>query len=75
MHGRSHLDTARREVDLPDDLAAAFAEPTAARAFWQTLSFSKQQGHVTPVTGAKKAETRAARVRTSIEMLTAGVAR
>lgn len=69
------LDTASREVDLPDDLAAALAEHATARAFWETLSFSKQQWHVTQVTGAKKAETRAARVQTSIEMLAAGIAR
>lgn len=63
------LDTAPRETELPGDLAAALdAEPTA-KAFWATLTHSKQQWHVLQVTGAKKPETRAARVARSVAML------
>lgn len=63
------LDTAPREVELPDDLAAALDADPAAKEFWDTLSYSKQSWHVLQVTGAKKAETRSARVAKSIAML------
>jgi hypothetical protein len=63
------LDTAPREVAVPDDLAAALDADADAKAFWETLSHSKQSWHVLQVTGAKKAETRAARVAKSVAML------
>lgn len=63
------LDTAPREVEVPEDLAAAIDADPAAKAFWDTLSYSKQQWHVLQVTGAKKAETRANRVAKSINLL------
>ena len=59
------LDTAPREIEVPDDLAAALAAEPAAQAFFEGLSYSKQSWHVFQVTGAKKAETRQARVETS----------
>ncbi len=63
------LDTAERVAEVPDDLAAALAAAPEAKAFWDTLSFSKQQWHVLQVTGAKKAETRRARIERSVAML------
>jgi hypothetical protein len=69
------LDTAPREAEVPDDLAAALADDPAAKAFWDTLSHSKQMWHVTQVTSAKKADTRAARVAKSVAMLREGRAR
>ncbi|BCB77804.1 hypothetical protein GCM10022251_38710 [Phytohabitans flavus] len=63
------IDTAPREVEMPDDLAAALASDPAAKAFWDTLSYSKQLWHVTQVTSAKKADTRASRVAKSVAML------
>jgi hypothetical protein len=63
------LDTAPRTVDVPDDLAEALAGDPAAKARWDALSYSKRQWHVLQVTGAKKAETRAARIAKSIELL------
>lgn len=69
------LDSAPREVELPDDLAAALDGAPAAKEFWQTLSYSKQQWHVLQVTGAKKPETRAKRVAASVAMLAEGRAR
>lgn len=62
-------DTAPRQVELPDDLAEALDADPVAKTFWETLSSSKQQWHVAQVTGAKKAETRAARVGKSVAML------
>jgi hypothetical protein len=69
------LDTAPRQVEVPDDLAAALAANKAAKDFWDGMSYSKQSWHVLPVTGAKKAETRSARVEKSVAMLAAGRAR
>ncbi len=63
------LDTAAREVDVPEDLAAALDADPAAKEFWETLSYSKQQWHVLQVSGAKKTETRASRVARSIALL------
>lgn len=63
------LDTAPRQVDLPEDLGAALEADPEAKTFWDTLSYSKQQWHVLQVTGAKKAETRTARVAKSVAML------
>lgn len=69
------LDTAPRQVEVPDDLAAAFTANPQAKQFWDTLSYSNQSWHVHNVTSAKKAETRAARIEKSITMLRAGRAR
>ncbi|MBB4908750.1 YdeI/OmpD-associated family protein [Actinophytocola algeriensis] len=69
------LDTEPREIEVPEDLAAALTADEAARKFWNTLSYSKQSWHVHQVTSAKKAETRAARVEKSVTMLRDGRAR
>jgi Bacteriocin-protection, YdeI or OmpD-Associated/Domain of unknown function (DUF1905) len=69
------LDTAPREIEVPDDLAAALTADERAKEFWDTLSYSKQSWHVHQVTSAKKAETRAARVDKSVTMLREGRAR
>jgi hypothetical protein len=69
------LDTAPREVEVPDDLAEALAANREAREFWDGLSYSKRSWHVLQVTGAKKAETRRARIEKSIAMLAEGRAR
>ncbi len=67
------LDTAPRVLAVPDDLAAALAQNPEAKAFWETLSYSRQQWHVIQVESAKSAETRARRVAKSIELLNSGV--
>ncbi|WP_299169995.1 YdeI/OmpD-associated family protein [uncultured Arthrobacter sp.] len=69
------LDTAPREVDLPEDLTSALEKEPAAKAFWDTLSYSNKSWHALQVTGAKKPETRAARIEKSIGMLREGRAR
>lgn len=69
------LDTAPRRVEVPEDLMAALDAQPAARAFFDSLSFSKQQWHVLQVTGAKQPETRARRVAGSVAMLAEGRAR
>jgi hypothetical protein len=63
------VDDAPRTVTLPDDLAAALAADPAARAFYDTLSYTNQNTYATWVTDAKKPETRADRVTKSVEAL------
>ncbi len=56
------LDTAPREVTVPDDLAAALdAEPEAQRAF-EALSYSNKRAQVLAVEDAKTPETRQRRI-------------
>ena len=69
------LDTAPREVEVPDDFAAALAANPKAKAFWDTLSYSNQQWHVTQATSAKTPETRTRRLQKSITLLAEGQAR
>jgi hypothetical protein len=66
------LDTAPREIALPEDLQAALAASAGARGFWERLSYSNKRAYVLWVEGAKRAETRARRVGEAVEMLAAG---
>ena len=69
------LDTAAREVEVPDDLARALAADPAAKAFWDGLSYSNQRYHVEQIAGAKTDATRERRVAKSIQLLSSGKAR
>jgi hypothetical protein len=66
------LDTVRREVTVPDDLATALAADGAARATWETLSYSNKSWHVLSIEGAKSAETRERRIDKSLAALRDG---
>jgi hypothetical protein len=69
------LDTAPREVTVPEDFAAALdAEPDARRTF-DALSYSNKSWHALQVSGAKTDETRQRRIAKSVEMLREGRAR
>jgi hypothetical protein len=66
------LDTAPREVSVPEDFAAALdAEPAARRTF-DGLSYSNKSWHVLSINGAKADETRQRRIAKSVEALKAG---
>ena len=69
------LDTAPRELEVPEPLAAALAADAQAQAFWETLSYSNRQWHVLQVTSAKTDATRERRIEKSIAMLHEGRAR
>ncbi|MDQ3344850.1 MAG: YdeI/OmpD-associated family protein [Chloroflexota bacterium] len=69
------LDTAPREVTVPDDFAAAFDTEPKARATFDGLSYSNRSWHVLQVTGAKTDETRQRRIGKSVDMLREGRAR
>ena len=64
------LDTAPREVTLPDDLAVAMDDD--ARAAYDRLSFTHRKEWVRWIEEAKKPETRTARVAKTVEGLKAG---
>ena len=69
------LDTAPREVTVPDDLAAALdAVPNARRTF-DGLSYSNKSWHVFQVAGAKTDQTRQRRIARSVDILKQGRAR
>jgi len=61
-----------REVDVPDDLAAALAADEQAGAFFAGLSNSLQRFHVDSVTGAKTAETRQRRIEKALALFREG---
>jgi len=60
-HVTLEADTAARTVMVPSDLARALSAAKARRAF-DALSFTRRREHVEAVTGAKRPETRAARI-------------
>ena len=66
------LDTALREVTVPDDLATALAGDAEAKRFWDSLAYSHQLRHVLAVEGAKAPETRTRRIANTLEMMRAG---
>lgn len=66
------LDTQPREVTIPEDLSAAMAGDAAAKAFFETLSYSNKLRHVLSITDAKTPETRAKRIDKAMEMLRSG---
>jgi Bacteriocin-protection, YdeI or OmpD-Associated/Domain of unknown function (DUF1905) len=66
------LDTAPRELAVPEDFAAALdADPEARRTF-DALSYSNRSWHVLSIEGAKTAETRQRRIEKSIATLHEG---
>ena len=61
-----------REVDVPEDLAAALAADETAGAFFGTLSNSLQRYHADNVAGAKTPETRQRRIDKAIALFREG---
>jgi hypothetical protein len=66
------LDTEKREVAVPAELARALDAEPRARATFDALSNSNKSWHVLQVTGAKTDETRERRIAKSIEALREG---
>ncbi|HEX5400939.1 MAG TPA: YdeI/OmpD-associated family protein [Pseudonocardiaceae bacterium] len=69
---RIEPDTAPREVTVPDDLAAALTGDEAARAFFDTLSYTHRKEWVRWIEEAKRPETRSTRLTKTIESLRTG---
>jgi hypothetical protein len=66
------LDTKPREVDVPEDFAAALAAEPKAQAFFDGLSYSQRSWFVLGIEEAKKPETRANRITKAVERLASG---
>jgi hypothetical protein len=66
------LDTEKREVAIPDDVAEALKVNPAAKTAFEKLSYSHQRAHVEPIAAAKAAETRQRRIDKMITMLSEG---
>lgn len=62
-------DEAPRQVEVPEDLAEAFARDDPARAAFEGLSFSHKREYVRSITDAKRPETRARRIELTIQQL------
>lgn len=66
-------DATTKTVRLPDDLITAFKRSSEARRLYEALSFTNKKEYVLWVVGAKREETRAARVKGTIDKLMAGL--
>lgn len=64
-------DNEVRDVEPPADLRAALAKNAAARARWDKLSFTHKKEHALAIQDAKKPETRARRLRKTLQLLIA----
>jgi hypothetical protein len=63
------LDTAKREIKPPADLAKALRAAPGAWDRWQALSYSHQREHVEAIEGAKKPETRTRRIANAVRSM------
>ncbi|MCU1676190.1 MAG: hypothetical protein JWM93_948 [Frankiales bacterium] len=66
------VDTDKREVEVPADLAAALDADPRARAYFDTLSYSNKLRHVLAINGAKAADTRERRIAKSVALFLEG---
>jgi hypothetical protein len=66
------LDTAPREVAVPDDFATALAAEPAAQRTFDGLPYSERRWFVLGIEGAKAAETRARRIDKAVARLASG---
>jgi hypothetical protein len=66
------VDDEERQIEVPDDLAAALAADPAAREAFDKLSYTHRKEYVRWVEEAKKEATRAGRVASTVEMVREG---
>jgi Bacteriocin-protection, YdeI or OmpD-Associated/Domain of unknown function (DUF1905) len=69
------LDTAPREVEVPEALANALADDPAARAAFEGLAYTHRKEYARWIDEAKRDETRKRRVDKALEMLRQGKTR
>jgi hypothetical protein len=69
------LDTAPREVEVPDALAMALTEDPEARAAFDRLAYTHRKEFARWIADAKREETRQRRVVQAVEMLREGTTR
>ena len=63
------VNPATKEVKLPDDLAATLKKNKKEAAFFESLSFTNKKEYIEWIVTAKREETRAERLRGTIERL------
>jgi hypothetical protein len=66
------LDTAPRELEIPEDFAAALEKAPEAKQFFESLSYSNKRRFTWSINDAKTPETRQRRIEKSVENLKAG---
>ena len=66
------LDTEKRKVTVPPDLAEALENDPDAKKFFEGLSYSNKLRHVLSIEGAKTEETRQRRIDKAIGMFREG---
>jgi hypothetical protein len=66
------LDTAPREVEVPEALAQPLAADDVARAAFEAMAYTHRKEYARWIAGAKRQETRERRVATALEMLRQG---
>ena len=64
-----YVDPKSKTINLPDDFGAALKKAKKQEAFFNTLSFTNKKEYIEWIVTAKREETRAARVKESIERL------
>jgi hypothetical protein len=64
-----YVDPVAKTVRLPDDFAAALKTTKRQESFFQSLSFSNKKEYIEWIVTAKREETRATRIKESIERL------
>ena len=64
------VDVAERTISTPVELEVLFTKNVTAKAFFDTLSFTNKKEYITWITGAKKEETKLARLEATIDKLT-----
>jgi hypothetical protein len=69
------LDSAPRDVEVPEALAAALAADPQAKAAFEGMAFTHRKEYARWVTEAKRDETRQRRVQQALEMIRAGQTR
>ena len=72
IHVTLTLADTPRELEVPDDFAAALSADADAGAFFAKLSNSLQRYHVDNINGAKTAETRQRRIEKAISLFREG---
>lgn len=66
------IDYKNRRVEVPSELQEMFMDNKPAAAFFESLAFSHRREYVEWIASAKRDETRARRLETTMEKLTAG---
>jgi hypothetical protein len=69
------IDREPREVEVPDDLAAALAADAQAKAIFDALAFTHRKEYARWIAEAKRDDTRRRRLSQAIEMIRAGQTR